>query len=270
MQGRSARVIGWLVLAISFSVTSSHVSPAQERRELTVAAAADLAPVLKELASEFKKQTGVEPKIILGASGNLATQIENGAPFDVFLSADMDYPQRLVTAGLADRRTLFAYARGRVVVWVPSQVQVDLQGRGMDALLDPRIARIAIANPKHAPYGRAAEAALRSSGVYDRVSSKLVVGENVAQAAQFVESGNAQAGLIAITHALAPHMRGKGKYWIVPTTGYPAMLQGAVVLKDGSGNPLASQFLQMLRGPRAVSLLSQHGVESVEGARRQP
>ena len=144
----------------------------------------------------------------------LAQELQNGAPFDVFLSADMDYPRQLVSAGLADGDTLTQYARGKLVLWTPSDSPLDLH-QGMNVLLDPSVKKIAIANPQHAPYGRAAMAALKHSGLYDRIKDRLVMGENVAQAAQFVESGNAQAGFVALAHARALEMSGKGKYWEV-------------------------------------------------------
>lgn len=228
-------------------------------QQLTVAAAADLTSALPELAAQYKKQTGVDVKLSFGSSGNHTTQIENGAPFDIFFSADEDYPKQLIAKGLADKDTLYRYAIGRLVLWTPADSALDLQKVGIMALLAPSIKKIAIANPEHAPYGRAAEAALKSFGLYDQVAPKLVLGENVSQAAQFVESGNAQAGLIALSQALSPAMKDKGQYWTVPLDAYPPLNQAAVVLTRSTQKPAARKLLDFLRTPEATSLLSRYG-----------
>ena len=226
---------------------------------IMVAAAADLSGALPEIAAKYKNRTGQEVKLTFGASRNLATQIRNGAPFDVFFSADEDYPRQLVEEGLAENSTLYRYAVGRLVLWVPNDVPVDLQKLGMKALLDPAVKKVAIANPDHAPYGRAAQSALRHFGIYDQVSSRLVFGESVSQAAQFVESGNAQAGLIALSHALAPALQSKGRYWTVPLDAYPTLNQAVVVLTHSKQEEAARKFLDFLRGPEAASSLGSYG-----------
>ena len=226
---------------------------------IMVAAAADLSGALPEIAAKYKSRTGQEVKLTFGASRNLATQIRNGAPFDVFFSADEDYPRQLVAEGLAENETLYRYAVGRLVLWVPNDVPVDLQKLGMKALLDPAVKKVAIANPDHAPYGRAAQSALRHFGIYDQVSSRLVFGESVSQAAQFVESGNAQAGLIALSHALAPALQSKGRYWTVPLDAYPTLNQAVVVLTHSKQEEAARKFLDFLRGPEAASSLGSYG-----------
>ena len=228
-------------------------------QEITVAAAADLSSALQEIVAKYKSKTGQGVKLTFGASGNLTTQIQNGAPFDIFFSADEDYPKQLIEAGLADKNTLYRYAVGRLVLWVPGDSRLDLSKLGMEALLDPAVKKIAIANPQHAPYGRAAEAALRHYGIYDQVSGRLVLGENVSQAAQFVESGNAQAGLIALSHALAPPMKAKGRYWEVPLDAYPTLNQAAVVLTQSKQQEAARKFLEFVRSPSATSLLADYG-----------
>ncbi|MFZ1919088.1 MAG: molybdate ABC transporter substrate-binding protein [Terriglobales bacterium] len=228
-------------------------------QEITVAAAADLTAALPEITARYKQQTGQEVKLTFGASGNLTTQIRNGAPFDIFFSADEDYPNQLIGAGLAEKNTLYLYAVGRLVLWVPNDSPLDLSKLGMQALLDPAVKKISIANPQHAPYGRAAEAALRHFGIYDQVSSRLVLGENVSQAAQFVESGNAQAGLIALSHALAPAMKSKGRYWTVPLDTYPTLNQAAVVLSQSRQKEAACKFLEFVRSPEVTSLLQSYG-----------
>jgi len=230
-----------------------------------VAAAADMSAALPEVAAQYKKRTGQDIKLTFGSSGNLTNQIENGAPFDVFFSADEDYPKQLIDKGLAEKDTLYRYAVGRLVLWIPNDVRLDLQKVGMQALLDPSVKRIAIANPQHAPYGRAAEAALRHFGIYDQVAAKLVLGENVSQAAQFVESGNAQAGLIALSHALAPAMKGKGQYWMVPLDAYPTLNQAAVVISLSKQKEAARKFLEFMRGAEATSLLENYGFSLPRG-----
>ena len=228
-------------------------------QEITIAAAADMNAVLPELAARYTKQTGRAVKMSFGSSGNLTNQIRNGAPFDVFFSADEVYPRQLVADGLAVRDSLYRYAVGRLVLWVPRESTLDLQKLGMTALLDPAIKKCSIANPQHAPYGHAAEAALKHFGIYDQLAAKLVLGENVAQAAQFVESGNAQAGLIALSHALAPAMKDKGRYWTVPLDSYPTLNQAAVVLSGSKSQAAARKFLEFVRSPEATSLLEAYG-----------
>lgn len=228
-------------------------------QEITVAAAADMSAALPELAAAYTKKTGQVVKLSFGASGNLTNQIRNGAPFDVFFSADEQYPQQLITEGLASKDTLYRYAVGRLVLWVPNDSPLDLPKLGIQVLLDPSVKKISIANPATAPYGRAAEAALRHFEIYDKVSSRLVIGENISQAAQFVESGNAQAGLVALSHALAPAMKDKGRYWTVPLDAYPTLNQAVVVLSKSKQQEAARKFLEFLRSPEAASLLTNFG-----------
>ena len=228
-------------------------------QEITVAAAADMSAALPEVAATYTKKTGMAVKLVFGSSGNLTSQIRNGAPYDVFMSADEEYPRQLIAEGLAAQNTLYRYAVGRLVLWVPAESPLDMSKLGMMALLDPSVKKIAMANPAHAPYGRAAEAALRHFGIYDQVSSRLVLGENVSQAAQFVESGNAQAGLIALSHALAPALKDKGRYWTVPLDAYPTLNQAAVVLSKSKQQDAARKFLEFLRSPESSSLLASYG-----------
>jgi molybdate transport system substrate-binding protein len=228
-------------------------------QEITVAAAADMSATLPQLVDAYTKKTGRTVKLSFGASGNLTNQIRNGAPFDIFFSADEEYPRQLVSEGLASKDTLYRYAVGRLVLWIPGDSPLDLQKLGIEALLDPSVKKISMANPAHAPYGRAAEGALRHFGIYDQVSSRLVLGENVSQAAQFVESGNAQAGLIALSHALAPAMKDKGHYWTVPLDAYPTLNQAAVVLSKSKQQEAAREFLEFVRTPEAASLLAKFG-----------
>lgn len=231
----------------------------QHAAELVVAAASDLSTALQEIADGYEKKTGVKVKLSFGASGALTQQIQNGAPFDLFFSADMDYPRQLIAAGAADEPSLYQYAVGRLVLWVPADSSLDPEHQGMKVLLDPSVKKIALANPQHAPYGRAAVAALKQAGVYDHVADRLVLGENVSQAAQFVESGNAQAGFVALAHAVAPGMRGQGKYWEVPANFYPPLAQGLIVLSHSQHKKEAAQFMEYFKRKEVAELLQKYG-----------
>jgi len=236
--------------------------------EITVAAAADLTSALAEVAANYEKNTGVTVKLSFGASGTLTQQIQNGAPFDVFFSADMDYPRQLIEANQAEGATLYRYAVGKLVLWAPADSPLDFEHKGMDVLLDPSVKKISIANPQHAPYGRAAMATLQHYGLYEKVKDLLVLGENVAQAAQFVESGNAQVGFVALAHALAPAMQGKGKYWQVPAGAYPPLDQGAVIISHSSHKEDAAAFLAYVKTPNAAAVLQHYGFTLPE--KKQP
>jgi molybdate transport system substrate-binding protein len=227
-------------------------------QEIKVAAAADLQFALNDLGAQYEKQSGAKLSLSFGSSGNFFAQILNGAPFDIFFSADNEYPRKLEEAGLAEPGTITIYAQGRIVVWAPAGTSVDFASKGLSGLLDPAIQKVAIANPQHAPYGRAAEAALRKAGLYDRIQSKLVIGQNISQAAQFVQSGSAQAGIVALSLAISPAMSG-GQRWEVPQDLYPALLQSVVVLKSSTNKAAALAFLKYLRSTEAQALFSRYG-----------
>jgi len=227
--------------------------------ELLVAAAADLNPALQDLAQQFEKKTGVRLKFSFGASGALTQQIQNGAPFDLFFSADMDYPGRLIKGGQAEAASLYQYALGKLVLWVPSSSPLDIENKGMAALLDKSVMKIAIANPQHAPYGRAAVDALKHAGLYPRLKDRFVMGENVSQAAQFVESGNAQAGFVALAHALSPTVKSMGKFWVIPVDYYPPLEQGVVILSSSQHKKEAADFLELLKTKEAADVLRKYG-----------
>lgn len=235
------------------------IPPLLAQTPLHIAAAADLEPVLPPILEQFQQATGIHAEATYQASAMLTTQIQNGAPFDLFFSADMDYPRQLATAGEADGSSLYQYAVGKLVLWVPADSALDVERHGMNIVLDPTVKKIAIANPQHAPYGRAAVAALKHAGLYDRVADRLVLGENISQAAQFVESGNAQAGFVALAHAIAPTMRGKGKYWEVPADFYPPLAQGVIVLSHSQHQKEAAAFLDYIKTNEVVELLQKYG-----------
>jgi molybdate transport system substrate-binding protein len=261
----SSIVLSSVVLStIALSSTSARAQDASSPEKkpapaLVVAAAADLSTALQEIADRYEKKTGVQVKLSFGASGALTQQIHNEAPFDLFFSADMDYPRQLIAAGEADGASLYQYAVGKLVLWVPADSPLDVEHRGMDILLDPSVKKIAIGNPQHAPYGRAAVAALKHAGLYDQVADRLVLGENIAQAAQFVESGNAQAGFVALAHAAAPAMKGKGKYWEVPADFYPPLAQGVVVLSHSRNKKEAAEFLEYFKTKEVAELMRKYG-----------
>ena len=236
-------------------------APAQNQNtsELTIAAAADLSSALKDITDNFERGTGVHTRLSFGASGALTQQIENGAPFDIFFSADMDYPRQLIKDGQADASSLSQYAVGKLVLWVPSDSPLDVEQKGLQILLDPSVHKISIANPQHAPYGRAAVEALKHAGLYDRLSEHFVMGENISQAAQFVESGNAQAGFVALAHAVAPSMRGKGKYWVVPADYYTPLAQGVVILSHSPHKKEAREFLRYFKTQAVSATLQRYG-----------
>jgi molybdate transport system substrate-binding protein len=229
-----------------------------QAQTLRIAAASDLQFVLPDLSAQYEKQTGVKLAITYGSSGNFSAQIQNGAPFDLFLSADNAYPRKLAEAGYADASSLVIYARGELVIWLPPDSPLDLTAQGFRTLLDPRIQKIAIANPEHAPYGRAAIAVLRNVGLYDQLKSKLVLGENVSQAAQFVQSGSAQAGLIARSLALSPALK-SGKRYELSGWRYPMIEQSAVILKSSSNKQAAGAFLAFLKTPEARAIFTRYG-----------
>lgn len=225
---------------------------------LTVAAASDLTYAIDELAAAFAEQVpGAQLKTSVGSSGNFYAQIKNGAPFDVFLSADMKYPAQLAREGAADPATLAPYAVGRIVLWSLDR-RFDLS-QGMRVLNDARLTRVAIANPDVAPYGRAAQASLMALGFWDTVKPKLVLGENIAQTAQFIQTGNAQVGIVSYATVLAPKVKGTGTYYLIPADGVPPIEQGGIITRQGGANPLAPRFLHFLQSPAARAILLKHG-----------
>jgi molybdate transport system substrate-binding protein len=246
----ASRCLVLLSALLAFQVTNA--------QEIRVAAAADLQFALDELDAQYEKQTGKKIDVSYGSSGNFFAQIQNGAPFDLLLSADIEYPRKLEAAGLAEPGTLYEYAVGRIVIWMPADARPDLAKLGWKALLEPGVERIAIANPEHSPYGRAAVAALRSAGVYEQVRRRLVYGENIAQAAQFVASGSAQAGILALSLAVSPPMRA-GKRWEIPADMYPPIEQGAIILKSAKDKEGARAFLAFLKSDGGRKILESYG-----------
>jgi molybdate transport system substrate-binding protein len=246
---------------LALSIAASGASPIWgPPRKLTVAAAADLQFALADIARDFKRaHPDVDLETVFGSSGNFYAEIGNQAPFDLFLSADSEYPRKLIEAKLAVADSLFVYGTGHLVLWVARDSPLDLARLQMRALEAPSVKHIAMANPQHAPYGRAAEAALRSSGLYDRVASKLVLGENIAQAFQFAQSGAAEIGIVALALALAPAAREQGRYWQIPQEAYPKMEQAGVILSHAANPEAAREFRAFLTSDAARRTLRSYG-----------
>lgn len=249
------RIVPALFVAI---IGAAGPSAAQQATLVRIAAASDLQFALDDVIRQFEaRRPDVRVEPTYGSSGNFHAQLRQRAPFDLFLSADMDYPRDLVSRGVGTGRDLFVYGVGRLVVWVPNRSSLPLEREGLAALRTA--ARIAIGNPRHAPYGRAAEAALRSARLWAELQPRLVLGENIAQTAQFVQSGAAEAGLIAKSLALAPQMAAAGRYWDVPPDAYPPMRQGGLVLPWAASQDAAQAVRDFLTGSAGRAILSAHG-----------
>lgn len=245
------------VLIFLFSATVSHAE------KITIAAAADLKFALDEIVSEFKKsRPGNEIEIIYGSSGKFQTQIRQGAPYDIFFSADIAYAKELATKGLASSAVM-PYAKGRIVLW---SSRMNASRMTMYDLTSPKIVKIAIANPKHAPYGKRAEEALRASGIWDKVQSKLVFGENIAHTAQFVQTGNAQIGILALSLALSPELAKKGGYYLIPDNLHAPLEQGYIITRRAADKKLAKEFSDYFNSRPARAVMSRYGFMLHDGA----
>jgi molybdate transport system substrate-binding protein len=233
---------------------------------VSLAAASDLVFCLEELNREF---TNTHPVVTLktstGSSGNFFAQIKNGAPFDVFLSADLSYPKELIKAGAAEEGSLFQYAVGRIVLWT---VKTNLSlTNGLIVLREAAVKRIAIANPEHAPYGRAARSALQHTSLWDAVQPRLVLGENISQTAQFVQTGNADAGIVALSLVLSPKLKNVGRWIEVPPDTYPPLEQAAVLTRRGKDNAAAHDYLKFLQSAKAREIFDRYGFRLPQGKR---
>lgn len=233
---------------------------AQGRGSVRVAAASDLQTALPALAAAFERKTGIRLTITFGSSGNFFAQIQNGAPFDVFFSADADYPRRLALTGHVDPATLFDYATGRLVLWTRADSGIRLDA-GLAALRDSRVRRIAIANPAVAPYGRAAVAALRSEKLYDALAQKLVFAENVSQAAQLAESGNADVALIGHGLALDQRLKSVGRFVDVPARAHAPIVQAVAIVSASTNRANARALIDYLKTGEARNVLTAFGFE---------
>jgi molybdate transport system substrate-binding protein len=247
---------------LAMVILGACLAPAQT--PLRVAAAADLGPVLPPILEQFRQATGIEVQATYQASAALATQIQNGAPFDLFLSADLGYPQKLIAGGLAEGLgegtggTPITYATGALVLWTRNDSK--LGPPSLELLRNPQLGKLAIANPERAPYGKAAVAALQKLGLYDALKPKFAIAENIAQAAQFVDSGNAEAGLISLTSANTPRLASTGRYFEIPADLYPPIEQGAVLVTKTSQRVAAKKLLVFLMSAPVQEGLRKYGL----------
>jgi molybdate transport system substrate-binding protein len=252
------------IFLLLFAGLIATLGPRASASEVSIAAAADLKFAMDEIRGAFaREEPEVVVKLTYGSSGNFRTQIAQGAPFDVYFSADKIYPQKLVDEGHAVG-PITPYAIGRIVLWSPTS---DVGSLSLAGLVDPSFARIAIANPRHAPYGQRAEEALRAAGVWDTILPRLVYGENIAQTAQFVDTGNADVGIIALSLALSPSLSQRGGYMLVPDTLHAPLEQAWVVTRRGAGRPEVARFVQHFSGAEARAVLDRYGFVLPAGAK---
>lgn len=252
---RTACLLGMVALIGSSPATSA---AAQAGGTLHIAAAADLQPVMPALVAAYEKETGTKLEVSFGSSSALATQIIAGSPMDIFLGADFSFPEKVVAANLADQKEPTPYAQGTLVLW--ARKDSPAQPLSLDKLNNPRIARIAIADEFHAPYGRAAYAALRELKLFEPLKDKLVTAENIAQTAQFAESGNAQAAFISLTIASSQRFKEEGTFVYVPRV-YPKILQCGIVVKSSKNLKEAHRFLDWLTSPKVQDNLPNFGLQ---------
>ncbi|HEX6891705.1 MAG TPA: molybdate ABC transporter substrate-binding protein [Chryseolinea sp.] len=241
------------ICAVFFAVLSVEC---YGQKRILVAAASDLKFALDSVVSVFRRKNAGDVEISYGSSGKLFEQISNGAPFDIFFSADISYPNKLKEKGLTASE-IYVYGVGRIVVW---SKKIDVEKEGMNSLLSPGVRKIAIANPLHAPYGKRAEESLKFYKVYDAVKNNLVLGENISQAAQFVTSGAADIGIVAYSLALSPNMKEQhGKFYLIPEGAHQRLDQAAVITKKGKANDFAQTFLSFVKSKEAKQVLSYFG-----------
>jgi molybdate transport system substrate-binding protein len=254
---QSTRRVALVALAVALLSANLTAQPGAART-LRVAAASDLQAALPEILAGFERESTATVTVSFGSSGNFFAQIQNGAPYDVYLSADIDYPRQLIASTYAEASSLYRYATGRIVLWTRKDSGIDVT-RGLPVLKDAAVKRIAIANPKLAPYGRAAEAALRREQLYDAVRGKLVLGDNISQTAQLVDSGNADVGIIALSLALGPALRASGRYFEIPESAHPPIEQAAVIVSASKHKELARELLAYLKRPEVARRLHDFG-----------
>lgn len=248
----------WLAPFVADAQTSPGAAAPSGETRVRIAAASDLVFCLDELVRVFgARQPDAKIEVMPGSSGNLFAQIRQGAPYDLFLSADRLYPVRLIEAEAAISNSLTAYAHGRLVLWT---LKPDLPvTNGLSMLTLPDVRRVALANPDHAPYGRAARDALQRAGLWDAVTNRLVLADNIAQTVQWVQSGAADVGLVALSLVSAPQLQRVGRWWLVPEEAHAPLEQAAVLTRRGAENPAAREFLQFLRGREARAIFERFG-----------
>ncbi|MDD5329295.1 MAG: molybdate ABC transporter substrate-binding protein [Sulfuricella sp.] len=226
--------------------------------EVQVAVASNFAKPVERIAAEFNKDTGHKTAVSLGATGKFYAQIRNGAPFEVLLAADDETPLKMSKEGMTVPGTEFTYAIGKLALWSAKPGVVDSQG---DVLRKGAFQRVALANPKLAPYGLAGEEVMKKLGVFDAIQPKLVLGENITQTWQFVGTGNAELGFVALSQVAKDGKVAEGSAWIVPQNLYSPIRQDAVLLAKGKGKAAAEQFLKYLKSDKAKGIIRGYGYE---------
>ncbi len=251
-----------LLLIIQLGVLYSPIDGWSQGREnrLMLAAASNLRFPMNEVIAEYKKQRSTQITVSYGASGSLAAQIIAGAPYDLFFSADEEMPIRLSEAKLVLADSYFIYGSGQIVLWVLNQSPIDLNEEGMKALLHPTVKKIAIANPRYAPYGMASIAALKSMGFYEDLKSKLVFGENIFHTAEFVRKGGAEIGILSYSLASAPPLEASGRHWPVPLNLYPKFNQAAVILRRSQNIREAQSFVKFIQEEDGRAIFAKYGL----------
>ena len=252
------KIMGYGLLTV-FVLIFGFSLPVQAGDSILIAAASNLRFAMHEICKDFQEEnSSIQTKVSYGSSGNFFAQISQGAPFDIFFSADATYPELLEKEGLTAKEMQKVYAVGKIVLWVPEESKVD-PDIGLQAVTFPAVKKLAIANPRHAPYGRAAEESLRHYGMWEKAKGKLIYGENISQTAQFVHTGAADAGIVALSLALSPKMLDEGKYWIIPDESHGDIEQIYVVLKKGEGSKSIRKFLDFIHGEKGDDILSRYG-----------
>jgi len=240
-----------------FIVVTCFTSSLACAEKITVAAAADLKFAMEEVAAYFRSSHPDDVvDVIFGSSGKAHTQIQQGAPYDLYFSADESFPQELIERGLSASPKVIPYALGRIVLWSNT---LDASKMTLESLVNPEIIHVATANPAHAPYGRRGVEALKAAGVWERVEPKMVYGENITQASQFVQSGNAQVGIIALSIAMAPELSSKGGYFLIPDELHEPLKQGFIITKRAENNALAHKFADFMNSQEARSVMIRYG-----------
>ena len=249
----SSRLLTVFILIFGFSL------PVQAGDNILIAAASNLRFAMHEICHDFQEEnSSIQTKVSYGSSGNFFAQISQGAPFDIFFSADATYPELLEKGGLAAKDMQKVYAVGKIVLWFPKESKAD-PDKGLQAVTSTEVKKLAIANPRHAPYGRAAEESLRYYGLWEKVEEKLIYGENISQTAQFVHTRAADAGIVALSLAISPKMLDEGRYWVIPDESHSDIEQIYVVLKKGKGKKSIRKFLDFIHGEMGGNILSRYG-----------
>lgn len=246
----------FMTLSLAVLLPAQPIAAPAHPPKITIAAAADLKFAMDEIVASFKlANPGAEVDVIYGSSGKFNTQIQQGAPYDLYFSADIAFPRELAKAGFAASEVK-PYAVGRIVLW---SANLDASKMTLANLTDPKITHIAIANPKHAPYGKRAEEALRTSGLWEKLEPKLVYGENIAHTAQFVQTGNAQVGIVALSLAVNVELATRGGYWLIPDKLHAPLEQGFIITKCATGSALAKQFADYMGSKPARAVMTKYG-----------